>query len=88
MKRRFYLSLLLFIGINPLFSQSNLLQNVKNNPEEAIALCAKFREFNSRGISVNSDEVINYVSEKNNISLVNAEILSVYVIGLHCPSII
>ena len=88
MKRRFYLSLFLFIGINPLFSQSNLLQNVKNNPEEAIALCAKFREFNSRGISANSDEVINYVSEKNNISIVNAEILSVYVIGLHCPSII
>lgn len=87
MQKKLYISLLFLIGFHPVFSQSNLLQNVKNNPKEAIELCEKFQEFNSAGISANSDEVIQYVSEKNNISLVNAEILSIYVIGLHCQSI-
>ncbi len=88
MKNKFYTLLLLLVGITPLLGQSNLLQNIKNNPQEAIELCNKFREFNLKGISANSDEVIKYVSEKNNISLVNAEILSIYVIGLHCPNVI
>ena len=88
MKKKFYLLLILLMGMNPLFSESNLLKNIKNNPKEAIQLCDSFREFISRGISANSDEVIKYVSEKNNISIVNAEILSIYVMGLHCPDLI
>lgn len=88
MNKKFYLLIPFIIGIIPVFSQSDLLDNVKNNPEEAIKLCEKFKEFNSRGISVNSDEAVNYVSRKNNISQINAEILSIYVVGLHCPNII
>ena len=72
----------------PVFSQSNLLESVKKNPEEAKSLCNKFREFNSRGISANDDKAINYVSKRNNLTPVNAEIFSIYVIGLHCPDII
>ena len=72
----------------PVFSQSNLLESVKKNPEEAINICNKFREFNSKGISANSDKAIEYVSKKNKLNLVNAEIFSIYVIGLHCPDII
>jgi len=82
---------LLFLFSNPLypvFSQSNLLESVKKNPSEAIKMCNKFREFNSKGISASSDKAIEYVSKKNKLTPVNAEIFSIYVIGLHCPDII
>ena len=73
---------------NPVFSQSNLLESVKKNPDEAMNLCDKFREFNTKGIPALSDESIDYVSKKNNLTPKYAEIFSVYVIGLHCPDII
>ena len=72
----------------PVLSQSNLLESVKKNPVEAIDICNKFREFNSKGISANSDKAIDYVSNKKKLTPVNAEIFSIYVIGLHCPDII
>ena len=72
----------------PIFSQSNLLETVKKNPTEAKNLCNKFREFNSKGISASSDKAIQYVSNKKKLTPVNAEIFSIYVIGLHCPDII
>ena len=75
-------------SLPPVFSQSNLLESVKKNPDEAINICNKFREFNSKGISANSDKAIEYVSKKNKLTPVNAEIFSIYVIGLHCPDII
>ena len=82
---------LLFLFSNSLytvFSQSKLLETVKKNPSEAKNLCNKFREFNSKGISASSDKAIEYVSNKKNLTPVNAEIFSIYVIGLHCPDII
>ena len=82
---------LLFVFANsfyPVFSQSNLLESVKKNPDEAINICNKFREFNSKGISASSDKAIEYVSNKKKLTPVNAEIFSIYVIGLHCPDII
>ena len=83
--------LLLFLSlayINPVLSQSNLLESVKKNPADAIKMCNKFKELNSKGISANSDEAIEFVSKKNNLNPINAEILSIYVIGLHCPQVI
>ena len=75
-------------SLYPVFSQSNLLESVKKNPDEAINMCNKFKEFNSKGISANSDKAIEYVSKKNKLTPVNAEIFSIYVIGHHCPDII
>jgi len=75
-------------SFTPVLSQSTLLESVKKNPNEANNLCNKFREFNSKGISANSDKAIEYVSKKNKLTPVNAEIFSIYVIGLHCPDII
>ena len=75
-------------SLPPVFSQSNILESVKKNPDEAINICNKFREFNSKGISANSDKAIDYVSKKNKLTSVNAEIFSIYVIGLYCPDII
>ena len=85
----FLFLLFLFPNLSyPVFSQSNLLESVKKNPNEAKILCNKFREFNSEGISASSDKAINYVSNQKKLTPVNAEIFSIYVIGLHCPDII
>ena len=87
--KKFFLFLFLSIAsINPVLSQSNLLETVKNNPSDAIKMCNKFKELNSKGISATSDKAIQFVSKKNNLSPINAEILSIYVIGLHCPKVI
>ncbi len=88
MKFFLFLFFLFCNSLYPVFSQSNLLESVKKNPGEAKNMCNKFREFNSKGISASSDKAIEYVSQKNNLTPVNAEIYSIYVIGLHCPDII
>ena len=88
MKSFLFLLFLFSNSLYPVFSQSNLLESVKKNPDEAINICNKFREFNSKGISANSDRAIQYVSKKKKLTPVNAEIYSIYVIGLHCPDII
>ena len=83
----YYFLIPLFLGIEVVYSQSNLLDSVKKNPQNAIEMCNKFKELNKKGISANSDEALNYVSKKSNLNQVNAEILSIYVIGLHCPNV-
>ena len=88
MKSSLFLLFLFSNSLYPVFSQSNLLESVKKNPDEAINICNKFRDFNSKGISASSDKAIDYVSKKNKLTPVNAEIFSIYVIGLHCPDII
>ena len=88
MKNFFIFLFLSLVSINPLLSQSNLLESVKKNPSEAIKMCNKFKELNSKGISASSDKAIEFVSKKNNLNPINAEILSIYVIGLHCPQVI
>ena len=88
MKSLFFLLFLFSHSLYPVLSQSNLLETVKKNPNEARNLCNKLREFNSKGISASSDKAIEYVSNKQQLPPVNAEIFSIYVIGLHCPDII
>ena len=78
------------MGINnPINSQTNLLESVKKNPKNAIEICSKFKELNSQGISANSDIAIKYISRKwkTQLNPLNAEILSIYIIGLHCPKV-
>ena len=81
MKPLLFLLFLFSNSLYPVFSQSNLLESDKKNPNEAKNLCNKFREFNSKGISASSDKAIEYVSNKNKLTPVNAEIFSIYVIG-------
>ena len=87
MKSFLFFIFLLFNSSYPVLSQSSLLEAVKKNPGDAIDLCNKFREFNLKGISASSDQAVKYVSKKNKLTPVNAEIFSIYVIGLHCPEI-
>ena len=88
MKQFLFILFLFSNSLNPVLSQSNLLESVKKNPGEAKNICNKFREFNSKGISASSDKAIEFVSKKNKLTPVNAEIFSIYFIGLHCPDII
>ena len=64
MKAFLFILFLLSNSLNPVLSQSNLLESVKKNPGEAKNICDKFREFNSKGISASSDKAIEYVSKK------------------------
>ena len=66
-------------------AQSRLLEGVKRNPVEAKSICASFRELNKQNISAGSQKSIQNISIQKNISEVDAEILSMYVRGLHCP---
>ena len=88
-KGLFYYFILFLAVCDPMYSQTNLLESVKKNPKNAIEICSKFEELNSKGISANSDLAISHVSKKWNTELspLNAEILSIYVIGLHCPKV-
>ena len=88
MKSFLFLLFLFSSSLYPVLSQSNLLESVKKNPSEAKNICNKFREFNLKGISASSDKAIEYISNKKKLTPVNAEIFSIYVIGLHCPDII
>ena len=81
---------LVFIGITNLTAvkaQSSLLESVKGNPQEAIELCEEFKALNKKGISASSNIAINDVARKRNLSRIDAEILSTYVIGLNCPDV-
>ena len=69
------------------YAQSKLLENVKNNPSESIELCKRFKELNDNGIPSSSKQVIKEIARERNISEIDAEILSVYVIGLNCPEV-
>ena len=76
------------IAIMPgVMAQSNLLESVKRNPKEAKALCMQFRNLNSIGVSASSNQAIKEISSQKNLSNKDAEILSMYVIGLHCPDV-
>ena len=80
--------LLLTIAIAPIAkAQSTLLESVKRNPEEARALCRRFKDLNAKGISASSSQAISEVSRQKNLSPIDAEILSTYVIGLNCPDV-
>jgi len=87
MKSLLFVLFMLSSSLNPILSQPNLLERAKNNPNEGSRLCRKFKEYNAENKSATSDTATKFVSEKNNLSLVNAEFYSIYVIGLYCPEI-
>ena len=73
-------------GINQgVIAQSRLLEGVKRNPDEAKSICESFRKLNKENISAGSQKSIQKISIQKNLSEVDAEILSMYIRGLHCP---
>ena len=68
-------------------AQSNLLDSVKRNPGQARKLCNQLREFNQQGLSYTSKKALQQIASQENLSLVDAEVLTTYVVGLHCPDV-
>ncbi|MFO7630603.1 MAG: hypothetical protein R6W06_14050 [Prochlorococcaceae cyanobacterium] len=66
---------------------SDLLDRVKQNPQQARALCAELRALNSQGISALSPRGLASVAQSQGLSSVDAEVLTTYVVGLHCPDV-
>ena len=88
MKLKLILSTLL-IGLVSLntYSAPRVFEQIKKMDTDQDGTVT-LEEFNSEGISASSDKAIEYVSNKKKLTPVNAEIFSIYVIGLHCPDII
>jgi hypothetical protein len=71
----------------PVRAASALLESVKQNPALARSMCARFKQFNAQGQSATSKESISWVASSQGLSPIDAEVLTTYVIGLHCPDV-
>ena len=79
---------LVFLSSNSfIYAQSQLLEKVKNNPDEAIALCNRLKALNAKGISSGSKQVIQEISRERKLNATDAEILAIYVVGMYCPGV-
>jgi hypothetical protein len=77
----------LLLSQSPMLAASALLETVKQNPALARSLCERFKQYNAEGKSATSKESIAWVASSQGLSPVDAEVLSTYVIGLHCPDV-
>jgi hypothetical protein len=77
----------LVISQSPALAASALLETVKQNPALARSLCERFKQYNAQGKSATSKESIDWVASSQGLSPMDAEVLSTYVIGLHCPDV-
>jgi ABC-type transporter MlaC component len=72
---------------SPALAQSNLLESVKRNPAQARKLCNQLRAFNQQGLSYTSKKALQQIASQQNLSVMDAEVLTTYVVGLHCPDV-
>jgi ABC-type transporter MlaC component len=81
-------SLLALLAQAPLaLAQSAILESVRQNPEQAKALCQQLRQLNAQGVSSTSQEAVRMVAQQQSLSMMDAEVLTTYVVGLHCPDV-
>jgi hypothetical protein len=73
------------IGLAP--AEAGMLDTVKQNPALARKLCDEFKQLNASGQSATSKESIAKVAASQGLSQLDAEVLTTYVIGLHCPDV-
>jgi len=73
--------------LSPLPAAAGMLDTVKQNPALARSLCEQFKQLNANGQSATSKESIARVAASQSLSTVDAEVLTTYVIGLHCPDV-
>ena len=73
--------------VPPLRAASALLETVKQNPALAKSLCDQFKQLNASGRSATAPDSIAMVASSQGLSQVDAEVLTTYVIGLHCPDV-
>lgn len=68
-------------------SASPLLDSVKQNSDLARQMCTRFRKLNSEGQSAMSQAAIAALARTDGLSLMDAEVLITYVIGLYCSEV-
>jgi len=66
---------------------SDLLNEVKRNPQQAKSMCRDFKELNENGKSAHSKESIRTIAKSRQLSNEDAEVLVTYVVGMHCPNV-
>ena len=66
---------------------SDLLKDVKRNPQQAKAMCRDFITLNENGQSAYSKKSIRSIAKSRNWSDDDAEVLVTYVVGMHCPNV-
>ena len=73
--------------LSSLPATAGMLDTVKQNPALARSLCEQFKQLNASGQSATSKESIARVAASQGLSSIDAEVLTTYVIGLHCPDV-
>ncbi|MEX1317220.1 MAG: hypothetical protein AB1Z22_08855 [Synechococcaceae cyanobacterium] len=71
----------------PLQAQSSLLESVRRDPARAKALCSQLRELNTQGVSYTSEQATRMIAAQEGLTPVEAEVLTTYVVGMHCPDV-
>lgn len=66
---------------------SDLLNEVKRNPQQAKSMCRDFKGLNANGKSAHSKKSIRTIAKSRNLSNEDAEVLVTYVVGMHCPNV-
>ena len=69
------------------FAGSDLLKDVKRNPQQAKVMCRDFKTLNENGQSAYSKKSIRSIAKSRNLSDDDAEVLVTYVVGMHCPNV-
>ena len=78
---------LLLANQAPAQAGSALLDRVKQNPKVAAAICAELRSLNAQGITSTTPQAVNRIAAMQGLNATDAEILTTYVVGLHCPDV-
>ena len=78
---------LLLVHQSPVQAGSALLDRVKQNPKAAGEICAQLRSLNAQGITSTSPQAVNRIAEMQGLNATDAEILTTFVVGLHCPDV-
>ena len=86
--RNFLIGLALFgLQTTAVSASSELLNDVKRNPQQAKNMCGDFKTLNENGQSAYSKKNIRTIAKSRNLSDDDAEILVTYVVGMHCPNV-
>jgi len=72
---------------SPAQAGSALLDRVKQNPKLAVAICTELRGLNAQGLTSTSPQAVDRIAVMQGLNKTDAEILTTYVVGLHCPDV-
>ncbi|MFZ4566435.1 MAG: hypothetical protein ACOYMY_08210 [Prochlorococcaceae cyanobacterium] len=68
-------------------SASPMLEKVRTDKQLAQQLCGEFRKLNESGIRAHSPQGFSLTASRQNLSSLDAEILTTYVVGMYCSDV-